>query len=516
MKENCLLGKLVKDKTFNIQVIAFLILQPFINMFRTFFEDSVQLLGISLPEFVNLALIGYLSCLFLIKYFRQKKVILPFVIYAFVTAVYIALHLWNISNFNQSILTPTDIDLFKELYYLVRTYAIPLMFFYILLNCRIQSATFFKFTEILSWIISGNIVITNLLKVSFISYASTLEKNQFIEKNIIEWFTNPDTETPVLMTSKGWFYMGNQIGMVLFILFPFTVLLFLKRKTVKNFILILLHTVSMIMVGTKVASMGALLILAAAVFIIVLFAWILKQFTFKIKHVAAFLSIVLIGVFLFLYSPTINIAAKQKEAYDSTPTDPQVTVNDETVESVDPEVPNPDAFVRIFGYPSAYFGIDSEFVELLSVKQNVRFWEKIITSNNKAQIDYRAFKSLLYEETLRQNDNPADRWLGIGYTSYFPYAERDVVAQNMWFGYVGTALLLGPYVVGLLYALISILRKFRSRFTYENAVFVVSLTGSLLLSLIAGHLFFDIFSSLIFVWVLSYFCRKQSVLESCE
>ncbi len=516
MKEKCLLGNLIKDKTFNIQVIAFLILQPFINMFRTFFEDSVQLMGISLPEFVNLALIGYLSCLFLIKYFRQKKVMIPFVIYAVITAVYIALHLWNISNFNQNILTPTDISLFKELYYMVRTYAIPLMFFYILLNCRIQSTTFFKTTEILSWIISGNIVITNLFKVSFISYASLLEKNQFIEKNIIEWFTNPDTETPVLMTSKGWFYMGNQIGMVLFLLFPFAVLLFLKQKTIKNFILVLLHTIAMIMVGTKVASIGALLILAAAVCIIILFAWILKQFTFKLKHVVAFLSIIVIGVFLFLYSPTINIAAEQKEAYDSTPIDQQVTVDDEVIESVDPEVPNPDAFVRIFGYPSAYFGIDSEFVELLNVKQNVRFWEKIITSNSKAQIDYRAFKSMIYDEVLRQNDNPADRWLGIGYTSYFPYAEQDVVAQNMWFGYIGTLLLIGPYVGYLLYALVSILRRFKSRFTYENAIFVVSIVGSLMLCLMAGHLFFDIFSSIIFVWLLSYFCRKQSTLENCE
>ncbi len=522
MSKKCVLGKLIEDKWFTVQAIVFLVLQPFVNMFRTFFEDRIQLLGISLPELVNFALIGYLFCLFLVKYFRQKKVMIPLVIYLSVAALYLVFHLWNISNFNQNILTPTDINIFKETYFIARTYIIPLLFFYILLNCNVQNAAFLKVTEILSWIISGNIVLTNLFKVSFISYASLLEKNQFIERNIIEWFTNPDTETPVLMTSKGWFYMGNQIGMVLFILFPFALLLFLKKKSIKNFILVLLNAVAMIMVGTKVASIGALLILAATVFVVVLFAWILKQFKFTIKHVAAFLAVLLAGVFLFLYSPTINIAADRKQAVENTPTDQNVTINTDAVESLESEeseesdIPNTDAFTQIFGYPCAYFGIDNEFVELLSVKKNVKFWESIVTGNSKAQIDYRTFKSLIYDEVLRKNDNPADRWLGIGYTSYFPYAERDVLAQNMWFGYIGTALFIGPYVAALIYALVSILRKFKSRFTYENAIFVISLVGSLLLSFMAGHLFFDVFSSIIFVWVLAGFCRKCSSLEERE
>lgn len=516
MSKKFQLKNLIEDKYFNIQVIVFLVLQPFINMFRTFFEDRIQLFGISLPELINLGLIGYLSCLFLIKYFRKKKVMIPLVIYLSVAALYLVLHLWNISNFNQTILTPTDINLFKETYFMARTYIVPLLFFYILLNANVRSAVFLKVTEILSWIISGNIVLTNLFKVSFISYASLLEKNQFIERNIVEWFTNPDTETPVLMTSKGWFYMGNQIGMVLFILFPFAILLFLKNKSIKNFILVLLNAVAMIMVGTKVASIGALLILAATVFVVILFAWILKQFRFTVKHTVAFLAVLLTGVFLFLYSPTINIAADRKQAVEDTPTDHNVTINNEAVESEDPDISNVDAFTQIFGHPCNYFGIDNEFVELLNVKKNVKFWESIITGNSKAQIDYRTFKSLIYEEVLRQNNNPADRWLGIGYTSYFPYAERDVVSQNIWFGYAGTILLIGPYVAYLIYALVSILKKFKSRFTYENAIFVISLVGGLALSCMAGHLFFDIFSAIIFTWVLANFCRRQSDLENCE
>ena len=516
MSKKFQLKNLIEDKYFNVQVIVFLVLQPFINMFRTFFEDRVQLLGISLPELINLGLIGYLSLLFLIKHFRQKKVMIPLFLYLAAIAVYTVLHLWNLSNFNQTILTPTDINVFKETYYIIRTYIIPLLFFYILLNSNVQNAAFLKVTEILSWIISGNIVLTNLFKVSFISYASLLEKNQFIERNIVEWFTNPDTETPVLMTSKGWFYMGNQIGMVLFILFPFAILLFLKNKSIKNFILVLLNAVAMIMVGTKVASIGALLILAATVFVVILFAWILKQFKFTIKHVAAFLVLIAFSTFLFLYSPTINIAADRKQAVEETPTDQNVTINNEAVESEDPDVSNVDAFTQIFGHSCNYFGIDNEFVELLNVKKNVKFWESIITGNSKAQIDYRTFKSLIYEEVLRKNDNPADRWLGIGYTSYFPYAERDVVAQNIWFGYAGTILLIGPYVAYLICALVSILKKFKSRFTYENAIFVISLVGGLALSCMAGHLFFDIFSAIIFTWVLANFCRRQSDLENCE
>ncbi len=509
MNQKFRLAKLIEDKCFNIQVIVFLMLQPFINMFRTFFESSVQLFGISLPELINLGFIGYLLCLFMIKYFGQKKVIIPFVIYLCAIAVYTVFHLWNISNFNQNILTPSDINIFKEAYYMLRTYIVPVIFFYILLNCKIQNAAFFKVTEILSWIISGNIVITNLFKVGFISYASSLEKNQFIEKNIIEWFTNPDTQNPMLMTSKGWFYMGNQIGMVLFILFPFAVLQFLKNKSIKNFILVLLNTIAMIMVGTRVASVGALLILISSVFIVILFAWILKQFKFNFKHFTAFVSVLLIGAFLFVYSPTINIAADREEAFRDTHIYEEDDINEELLNSDDSGMSGADYFERVFGYPCTYFGIDKEFTELLDVKENIGFWKEIVTNNSKSQIEYRQFKSVIYEEVLRKNDNPADRWLGIGYTSYFPYTEKDFVSQNVWFGYIGTFLLICPYVAYLIYALVSILRKFKSRFTYENAAFVISLAGSLLLCLMAGHLFFDIFSIIIFSWVLSAFCRKQ-------
>lgn len=513
MNEKFQIKNLIEDKYFNIQVIVFLMLQPFINMFRTFFESSVQLFGISLPELINLFLIVYLLFLFFIKYFREKKVIIPLVIYLAVTAIYTVFHLWNILNFNQNILTSTDINIFKETYYILRTYLVPIMFFYILLNCKIENATFLKVTEILSWIISGNIVITNLFKISFISYASSLEKNQFVEKNIIEWFTTSGTKKPILMTSKGWFYMGNQIGMVLFILFPFTVLLFLKNKSIKNFILVLLNIIAMIMVGTRVASVGALLILIATVFIVILFAWVLKQFKFTLKNVVAFLSLLLIGVFLFLYSPTINIAADRKQAFDTTPIDQEIDIEDELAEFNDFEDSTTDAFEQVFGHPCTYFGIDTEFVELLDLKENIKFWEKTITNSDKSQIEYRRFKSLIYEEVLKKNDNPADRWLGIGYTSYFPYTERDFVAQNIWFGYIGTFLLIFPYIAYLIYALIVLLRKLKSRFTYENAIFAISLVGSLLLCFMAGHLFFDVFSSVIFVWVLSAFCRRQYSLE---
>lgn len=111
---------------------------------------------------------------------------------------------------------------------------------------KIKTGFFEKGINILSGLISGIIVVTNLFKVSFISYASSLETNQFITRNIIEWFINPDMENPAYMTSKGWFYMGNQIGVILFMLYPFVIMQALKYRKKRNYLLVIIQGIAMI------------------------------------------------------------------------------------------------------------------------------------------------------------------------------------------------------------------------------------------------------------------------------
>ena len=157
-----------------------------------------------------------------------------------------------------------------------------------------------------------------------------------------------------------------------------------------------------------------------------------------------------------------------------------------------------------------FFGIHPEFLELFPAEENFDFWYSIATGGN-SQIDYRHFKVVLYEEIIRNNDNETgDRLFGIGYTSNFPYSEQDFVSQNIWFGYLGTILLIGPYFLLFAYGIILALIKIKKCFIYQNAFFALFFAASVLLSFMAGHLFYGIFSITVFAFMSAYFFKFQT------
>ncbi len=514
------MDRLINDKNFSLQLLGFVILQPFVDIYRVFFENTIEIAGISLAELINLLAIAYLIFLFVVKYIKQPKYFLPVVIYGVLLGGYCILHIWNISKFDESILNGADISAFKELYYMLRVYLLPLVVFYMFLCVKIKTGFFEKGINILSGLISGIIVVTNLFKVSFISYASSLETNQFITRNIIEWFINPDMENPAYMTSKGWFYMGNQIGVILFMLYPFVIMQALKYRKKRNYLLVIIQGIAMIMVGTRVAALGGMLILIVSPVIAILFGGILKQFPFERKDFLKLAGVAVCFVLLFVNSPVIDVQGAKGDAYEET--DEQKARRKE-MEKFKADLDKgifDEKVVKMYAedieeYPYSY-GISEEFVKLFDVEDNFEFWFDTVISKDRDQVNYRQFKKRIYEAVLEKNNNPYDRWLGIGYTSGFPYVERDFTGQNIWFGYAGTFLLLGPYYICALYAVIQILRRIKTHFRYENAFFAVSLGGVSVLAYMAGHLFNGIFSAVIFAWLVSAFVHYQKKLEVSE
>lgn len=514
------MNKLISDKNFLLQLLGFVILQPFVDIYRVFFENTIEIAGISLAELVNLLAIAYLSVLFVIKYRRKPRYFLPVVVYGVLLCGYCLLHIWNISKFDESILNGADISTFKELYYILRVYLLPLAAFYMFLCVRINTVLFEKVINILSGLISGIIVVTNLLKVSFICYASSLETNQFITRNIFEWFINPDLKNPAYMTSKGWFYMGNQIGVILFMLYPFVVMQALKYRKKRNYLLVAIQGIAMIMVGTRVSALGGGLILAAGLVIAVVFGGIMKQFTFGWKDFLKILGVTVCLVVLGINSPFVDVQSAKGDAYEESDEEKARRKELEKYKADVEKGGYDEKIVEMYvadieEHPYSY-GIDEEFVKMFDVRENFEFWFNVVIKGGRKQVNYRDFKEQIYEAVLEKNNNPGDRWLGIGYTSGFPYVERDFSGQIIWFGYAGMILLLGPYYICVLYIIIRILRQFKLHFTYENAFFAVSLIGISGLAFMAGHLFNGIFSVVIFAWLVSACVHYQKELEDAK
>ncbi len=510
------LKKLLSDKAFLLELIGFVFLQVFIDIYRVFFESRYQIFGISLPEIVNIAYFGLLSLVFLLKFFKKPKFLIPVGIYAFLVIIYSVFHILNISKLNQNLLTGSELNYFKEIYFIIRTYLIPVFTFYYFICSNLKLQSFQKAVSILSLIISSNIILTNIFKVSFICYASTLEKNSFITRNIFEWFYNPDLEFPVYMTSKGWFYMGNQIGLILFMLFIFVLMNAFQSGKIRDYSLVLLNGIALIMIGTKVSTLGCCIVLALGLIFAVVFGVLLKQFKFNLMH---FITYFVIGAIFFTFishSPMLLVQEDRDNA--ATVTEEQQEAIDSLIkefESNTTEEAFKEEFIKAFSeYVNSipyFFGVEPEFLELFPIEENFKFWYNIITKGNNSQIDYRYLKSLIYDEVIQLNNNKiGDKLLGIGYISNFPYSERDILSQNIWFGYAGTALFIGPYLLLVLYGIVLALKKIKTCFVYQNAFFAVGICATFLMSYLAGHLFFGIFSITVFSFIAVAFYKFQT------
>ena len=508
-------------------LLMFLFVQPVIDIYRLFVGDAVQIFGLALPELINLGFIAILGVSFLVRNIHNRKIMLLVTVYVVALVGYFVAHIANILQFDTTIINGAEKNLVKEMYFILRVYLVPMLYFIILLTEKIDGNLFEKGTQLLAGFISGIIVLTNLLGIGFITYASTLKTNDFITRTVLQWFTNPDSVNPAFMACKGWFFTGNQISIILFMLFPFVLRSAFKNQKLHHYGLAILQAVAMIMVGTKVSAVGALLVICAAAVIYLVFALAQKKLPLNRRVLGgALCAALMIGV-LFPFSPVIAIQQERDSAYEESSElaeEGKEALEDLLGEIEEDENPEDgvlpewdDETVRKFTenlekYHNGY-GIDKAFIDLFSVKDNVYFWRNVVMDPNKTQLDYRQFKAVLYEEVLRKNDNPADRWLGIGYVSNFLYTETDFVAQNVWFGYLGTLLLLGPYLACLMYIVIRAIKQIKVAFCYENALFAISLLGSLLLSLMAGHLFFGVFSIAIFAWLLAGTYHFQFTLE---
>lgn len=516
-----MLKKLYTDKNLNLQILILVCLQPFIDIYRLFVENAIEIAGLSLVELINILFVGYLTVLFVLNKLTLKRICVLF-IYAAVVGVYIVAHCYNILQFDTSVINGTEINIFKEIYIIFRAYIIPVVLLYMMVSVKTEKDLFLKTSVAVSAFISCVVVFTNIFKVSFIAYASYLEKQELIRQNIFEWFYAKAPEDINLITSKGWFYSGNQIGLILLMLFPIVVYYFLHLKKKIGCVFIFIQLVAMIMVSTKTAAYGSFLVLAAIIILLVLFGIKDKCFKENLKLIAILGVVFILGFGILLKSPVIKMTYNSVKVYEQNEITEEMeaeleAIQNQEVNETDGEVEEGETrlsakefSIFINKYHNAY-GIHKEYLELLPADKYMNFWMSVINDPTKSQINFRNFKVRLYNIVLDENNNSLDGLLGIGYTTNFPYTEKDIISQNIWFGITGTILFLGPFFIVFIVCVFLILKNFKKCFTLYNCILGISVCAGAAISFISGHLFGFFFPVVIYSFILSEL--KHSVFD---
>ena len=542
----------------NYRLIAVLLIaQPFITMFQANIVRDIQFLGLSIFEVFNILVVGISVCI-TIYTFKEKKKFIKYIPYLLALGIYIVLHGMNIYVFNNEVYSLQQPSFLIETYYIVRTFIVPIMLLFSVYYSGMKKDQMINIFRAFIIIVAGSMVITNMFGIAQQNYAEELT---YCNNTIFNWFSfeNPFKYSYYDITTKGWFLSGNQMSAILFMTYPLTLYIAYTKKQKIDYLTALAQGLAMFMLGTKVANVGSLIILG-----MFLIFWIVTKIVRKPTNSILFLVIIAVVLGgIFPYSPIGHKIEYEKlnttEESVTTTEEPIITIEESVTTTEEPIITTEEPittteesvttieepitmlqgalsaegdesstfdyaglrsdseilieldadnlteaekkFVRRYLYNwCSYFGIAEFIISHYDDLSHMEFWVHYLqeTPNN----DYRVLKTMILEDIYQANNNPKDKYLGMGYTLNYIYTESDYTYQIYLYGYIGFILLIGPYFIALFCLAIRVIKKLKDMFEIETMSLCVGPLLGLLVAKFSGHVFERTFPLLIIAFLL--------------
>lgn len=460
-------NKIIKNSIF----ILFIML-PIIDCIRRTPLKDVNILGISAIEILNIVIIGYTLILTIISLKNRKKELVPLIIYTILLGIYLLFHGINILKFDSSIYTQSNINIITETYYILRVYYLPVLLLFVLIkNKDIFDLKFYsKLIKSLICIISLSLILLNIFKLSYATYSATNET--FVEYNIFDFYKS--NEDPKLLSTRGWFDSSNEISAILMILLPINIYLLYKEDKKFNIFLYITQFLSMIILGTRVSSLGAILITITAILINIV-AKIIKHN--KINYKLIIYGILCTGYFFI--SPVGNHLLEYKI--------PNFQSEDEYSEHLKTLTDN-EVITNYINENLYYFRINEAFVKMYPIEKDFEFWYDVTLRDRNLNNDSRIMKTTILKRIHERNNNKVDKLFGMGYTINFMDLERDYVYQYYLFGIFGIILII-PQILSLIKSGLAMLKSIKKNNIMHSLLIIMSPVLGFSVAYYSGHVF---------------------------
>lgn len=497
--------KYATKENYTALLVALVLIQPIIDMDWVLYK-YLDPIGIPLPStiiyFIGMPLVFALAFLILDK--NKKKTFIFAFLYGATIAVYFVMHhlstkdmfelLYLTNRYAYSVTT--------ELRY-VLTLIIPFGLVYAFFKAELKQSTFDKIVLYSSVLIAFPLFFSNLFLLSPATYY-----NGPTLANFPTWFFGIyDTFQPKQLASMFYFSEGNTTGIILFSLFPLLINGFYKSdKNWKYIVVMFIHGTAMLILGTRVGTYGASLMLAATL-VIWLFLAIMRKVVFNWKK---HLIVALLAAIFYVslpYTPAVvnmGIDTRNNSAvWDDEYLRQQFKddlLNDEQAQALIPGTAE-------FNYYYQYIFKQYYWLLTLSNAYYLDYYPYVIDA--KFYVDY-IFNVDFYDRiNARQFEhyffnykwdklNTYQKLFGFGYSRFMEGSillEQDFVMQGYTLGYIGTILLTFPWLILLLWIVIKALRQFKqvctSDFLVTGLAFVSILGGAYL----SGHVLDQFFST---------------------
>lgn len=478
----------------------FVIVQPFLDILPLFENENLSLFGFTIPTLVRCLFIGLLG-LILLKHLEKKN--FKFLIGYFILILIYTLFHHRIASDN-SLLIPNNYmySLSSELFYIIRM-LLPLAIIQFVKCSKIDEDRFLKTIVIASFLIGLIIFIGNTLCISYVSYGEG-----FTKINWIGWFLGKTNNYKFeLLTSKGWFYMANQVSGIMVLLFPFCIFALLKKKSILNIITTILLIISMVMVGTRVAAYGWLLIIISYLIAIAISEYVYKNKGVNKSSYSTLIIITIIGL-LFLAKAPITTREYGYKLGDLTTLKERPEIDFSSEESLD----------KVYTYiEESYevFGVQKEYVfDKYNYKFDPVFWYEVFDrSVESGVIENREMQRMISNKIIR-NNNSNIKYQLFGYSfsrmrNGKIYMEHDIIVQIFTMGYLGAILLLGPYIAIIGMVCLKLLKGLKQKFDLINVAFIISMGITIGSSILTGHILDELFATIYIGFICGYFLKDM-------
>lgn len=435
----------------------FVLLQPFLDFYWFYNPPLSEIFHFSIPTIFRILAVAVLVGL----YFSQKRnwQILKkqwwIIAYIGLIVVYTIVHLWHVRHFNSISPNSYGYSAGQEIFYLIRMF-LPLVIIYLTEASHFSEKTVIRTIQALVGTFSGIIVITNLFTFSLGSYGG------WIKENIFGWFFGPHLSF-FYTASKGFFNFANTTSAILFMLVPLMAYVLVKEFNWINITLFTLQGLSMVMLGTKTASLG--FGLACVIFAIayLVHCFLVKDIKFSWKLVATVAIIGSLYAALLPKSPMLsrsNLDAKITETREkSKKPESEDKLNKKLAKGLKKNKgANRRKFLITFikkYYPN--YSLNQKFVhKSYPYQRDPEFWHKVMKWPVASRLNNRQVEQAMLDQIIHKNNSSLDKWLGISYVrmSNIFNLERDFKSQRYTLGIIGTILFLGVYVAILIYAIV--------------------------------------------------------------
>lgn len=518
----------LKDKYLIKKIfLLMLIIQPLLNLEILYSDKVMDLFKISPATIIRLLMVFILFAMVFIskKINKSDKALF---IYSILYIIFIFLHHANSIAFTANITGEYKYSLFDEIFYLFRMF-IPVLIIYITSNIELTKKDLRKVLKIIILSFSIVIIISNIFKFGIKSYGTGT-----ILYNIFSWFGDTGLNYSDCLTI-GLFIGTNRLGTLILALLPLSLYFYLTDKNNKFIIIILLQIITSIMVGTRTATYGFILVIPLMLIIYLYVSLINKKIKFSFKKII-YLIITSSLLLILVYNSPINTRIQDndyefaaEEENEKNNIDDKIKYFKQTFSSdfeskkVCDSCLSKDEIIAFIEENYNTFYINGEYIfRIYNYKYDYLFWIDVMNRPFSQRNNGRKIQQLISNRIFELNDNSLDKLFGVGYTRFKNsdlYLEKDFFVQYYTCGVFGVLLFVLPYIIPLLIATIYILKNIRKGISFSLMTYCFCLCILLLGGFIGGHILDEMITytfMALFSGLIVKKCLKKKVNNCAE